>query len=459
MIERFADEENGGFFETSDDHEQLVARRKDLEDHPIPSGNSSAAYGLLRLAAAHRRARVRAAAPVGVLRLLHELAAAAPAGVRRTCSRRSTSTSRPCKEVALVGDDLEPLERVVRGALPPPPRARRRRARRRAAARGPRRRSTAAPPPTCASASPARRRSPSRRSCARLLSLAALGLLVPSTPPVDAIRGHRISAGGPAAGGERGRGPRPPAHGADLQRAGLRVAIQGFAVPGHGRSRNVIGIARHTPPLSADRDGPHRFRARRPRARTTTRPASACSRRSRGRLRPHPIRAATSGWWPPARRSASTPAPPTTSARWRSRAGRERTGRGGACASPCRSTRWGATARSGCARRPRRPGPAWRAPLLRAARRARCPCAGCATRSTGNSDHREFELLGLPGAKLGVGAGDEPCRHTPCDRPSRLDRASLETGPASCGEGPPSPLGRSAARALAARAPDHAFLM
>jgi hypothetical protein len=45
--------------------------------------------------------------------------------------------------------------------------------------------------------------------------------------------------------------------------------------------------------------------------------------------------------------------------------------------------------------------------------------------STGNSDHREFELLGLPAAKLGVGAGGEPCRHSPCDRPSRLDPRSL----------------------------------
>ena len=44
---------------------------------------------------------------------------------------------------------------------------------------------------------------------------------------------------------------------------------------------------------------------------------------------------------------------------------------------------------------------------------------------TGNSDHREFQLLGLPGAKLGVGAGGEPCRHMPCDRPSRLDPRSL----------------------------------
>jgi hypothetical protein len=51
MIERFADEENGGFFTTSSDHEELIARRKDVGDHPIPAGNSSAAYGLLRLAA------------------------------------------------------------------------------------------------------------------------------------------------------------------------------------------------------------------------------------------------------------------------------------------------------------------------------------------------------------------------------------------------------------------------
>ena len=51
MIARFADEERGGFFTTSDDHEQLVTRRKDIEDNPIPSGSSSAALGLLRLAA------------------------------------------------------------------------------------------------------------------------------------------------------------------------------------------------------------------------------------------------------------------------------------------------------------------------------------------------------------------------------------------------------------------------
>src|SRR3954454_23443148 len=51
MIARFGDDERGGFFTTSNDHEELIARRKDVGDHPIPSGNSSATYGLLRLAA------------------------------------------------------------------------------------------------------------------------------------------------------------------------------------------------------------------------------------------------------------------------------------------------------------------------------------------------------------------------------------------------------------------------
>ena len=50
LIERFSDHEHGGFFSTAADSEQLIARRKELEDSPIPAGGSSAAMGLLRLA-------------------------------------------------------------------------------------------------------------------------------------------------------------------------------------------------------------------------------------------------------------------------------------------------------------------------------------------------------------------------------------------------------------------------
>jgi uncharacterized protein YyaL (SSP411 family) len=50
MIERFADDEHGGFFTTAADHRQGFARQKDLDDSPTPSGGASAAFGLLRLA-------------------------------------------------------------------------------------------------------------------------------------------------------------------------------------------------------------------------------------------------------------------------------------------------------------------------------------------------------------------------------------------------------------------------
>jgi len=49
MIERFADQENGGFFFTSNDHESLITRGKAAFDGSTPSGNSAAAVALLRL--------------------------------------------------------------------------------------------------------------------------------------------------------------------------------------------------------------------------------------------------------------------------------------------------------------------------------------------------------------------------------------------------------------------------
>jgi uncharacterized protein YyaL (SSP411 family) len=116
-IERFGDEQHGGFFETSSDHERLLARRKDLEDHPIPSANASASYGLLRLAALTGEHTYEDWA-VGVLRLLHELAAQHPLAFGHLLQALDFHLS-PVREVALVGDDLHPFERVVRGAFRP----------------------------------------------------------------------------------------------------------------------------------------------------------------------------------------------------------------------------------------------------------------------------------------------------------------------------------------------------
>jgi uncharacterized protein YyaL (SSP411 family) len=117
MIEHFADEENGGFFETAGYHERLVARRKDLEDNPIPAANSSAAYGLLRLALLtgdyeyERRA-------VGVFRLLHRVAFQHPQAFPHLLQAMDFHFA-PVKEVALVGDDLHSLERTVRQRFRP----------------------------------------------------------------------------------------------------------------------------------------------------------------------------------------------------------------------------------------------------------------------------------------------------------------------------------------------------
>jgi uncharacterized protein YyaL (SSP411 family) len=50
MIDLFADPDGEGFFYSPADGERLVARTRDVEDHPTPAGNSQAAHVLIRLA-------------------------------------------------------------------------------------------------------------------------------------------------------------------------------------------------------------------------------------------------------------------------------------------------------------------------------------------------------------------------------------------------------------------------
>jgi uncharacterized protein YyaL (SSP411 family) len=121
MIELFADPERGGFFTTAHDHEELIARRKDVDDHPIPSGNSSAAYGLLRLAAltGEREYEDRA---VGVFRLLDRAAAGHPQALAHLLRAMDFHFAQVL-EVALVapagGDGLAELGTVVRSGFRP----------------------------------------------------------------------------------------------------------------------------------------------------------------------------------------------------------------------------------------------------------------------------------------------------------------------------------------------------
>jgi uncharacterized protein len=117
MIERFADDERGGFYDTAIDHEQLITRRKSLEDNPIPSGNSSAAFGLLRLAALTGEHGYEQRA-VGIFRLLHEVAARHPQAFAHLLQAMDFYFA-SVKEVAIVGPDADELARAVRARFRP----------------------------------------------------------------------------------------------------------------------------------------------------------------------------------------------------------------------------------------------------------------------------------------------------------------------------------------------------
>ncbi len=117
MLERFSDPARGGFFSTASDHEALIARRKDVDDAPTPSGGAAAAFGLLRLARLTGEARYEDAA-IGQLKLLHHLAPEHPGAFGHLLQAVDFALA-DVREVALVGDEREALEQVVRETFRP----------------------------------------------------------------------------------------------------------------------------------------------------------------------------------------------------------------------------------------------------------------------------------------------------------------------------------------------------
>ncbi len=111
-VELFADDENGGFFLTPADGEQLVARQKDLDDNPTPSGNSMLAFVLLRLARLWGDDELERRAE-GVLRLVRDVLPRAPQAFGWALCALDLLLSPP-REVAIVGD---PESEVARAAL------------------------------------------------------------------------------------------------------------------------------------------------------------------------------------------------------------------------------------------------------------------------------------------------------------------------------------------------------
>jgi uncharacterized protein YyaL (SSP411 family) len=73
ILARFADPA-GGFFDTADDHEQLVSRPKGVQDNAVPSGGAMSSHVLLRIAALTGEGRYRDAAE----RALAQVAPASP---------------------------------------------------------------------------------------------------------------------------------------------------------------------------------------------------------------------------------------------------------------------------------------------------------------------------------------------------------------------------------------------
>jgi uncharacterized protein len=79
ILERFLDRDRGGFFFTSNDHEQLITRSKAAFDGSTPSGNSAAVMALLRLYGYTGDERYRVEAE-RTLKLLRELIEKQPFG-------------------------------------------------------------------------------------------------------------------------------------------------------------------------------------------------------------------------------------------------------------------------------------------------------------------------------------------------------------------------------------------
>jgi uncharacterized protein YyaL (SSP411 family) len=111
--ERFWDEERGGYF--VDDH-GLIARRKEFDDHPTPSGNSMMAFVLLRLGRIYGEAELENRA-VGVFRLTRPLLERAPTAVGHLLCALHLHFSPP-REVAVIGASEELRRAALDGFQP-----------------------------------------------------------------------------------------------------------------------------------------------------------------------------------------------------------------------------------------------------------------------------------------------------------------------------------------------------
>jgi uncharacterized protein YyaL (SSP411 family) len=110
-VDLFSDDEAGGFFQTPRDGEQLVARKKELDDHPTPSGNAMLAYVLLRLGRIWGDDELERRG-VSVLRLVRDSLTRAPSAFGWGLVALDQQLA-PHRELAIVGSADAPVARAA----------------------------------------------------------------------------------------------------------------------------------------------------------------------------------------------------------------------------------------------------------------------------------------------------------------------------------------------------------
>ncbi len=120
MIEHYADSD-GTFFDTSDDHETLITRPRDLQDNATPSGNAMAVTALLKLAGFTNDLRYVDIAHQALAQM-QSMLSQYPLGFGQWLQALAYALSKP-REFAIVGDpgsaDTQALLHVVRDGYRP----------------------------------------------------------------------------------------------------------------------------------------------------------------------------------------------------------------------------------------------------------------------------------------------------------------------------------------------------
>ena len=115
MIKHFGDGENGGFYFTADDAEEVILRKKELYDGAIPSGNSVAMLNLLRIGRMAAREDLESeAARIG--KAFSKIVSSAPSAYTQVLSALDFALGPPMEVVivgSLHGEDTKAMVRTL----------------------------------------------------------------------------------------------------------------------------------------------------------------------------------------------------------------------------------------------------------------------------------------------------------------------------------------------------------